>query len=61
MERSRNQNGEFRRKKSNTKIESLKTRYPVLDCINGNMHLGTLLDRLEVDSLSKALKTLRKQ
>ena len=51
--------GRFRKEKQTTKIQNLKKTYPILNDVNGNMHLGTLLDRLGVDSLSQALKKLR--
>jgi len=67
----RTSKGRFRKEKRSTKIENLKETYPVLKGINGNMHVGTLLDRLGVmhvgtlldrlgvDSLNQALKKLR--
>jgi hypothetical protein len=55
----RTSKGRFRKEKRSTKIENLKETYPVLKGINGNMHVGTLLDRLGADSLNQALKKLR--
>lgn len=59
-DRSRDKNGEWREKRSDTKIETLKKTYPEFEGINGNMHLGTLKDRFEVDSLDDVLRELRK-
>lgn len=50
--------GTFRRERGDAKISNLKKEYPKLANINGNMHLGTLRDKLGVDSLSKVLKKL---
>jgi len=56
----RTSKGRFRKEKRSTKIQNLKETYPVLNDVNGNMHLGTLLDRLHVNSLNKALEKLRR-
>ena len=58
-ERSRNNDGEFRRKRSDTKVQNLKEQYPEFDGINGNMHLGTLKDKFDTDSLDGVRKALR--
>jgi len=43
------------------KTKNLKKEYPELANVNGNMKLGTLREQLGVNSLSQALKTLRKR
>ena len=42
--RSRDENGEWREKRSDTKVETLKQTYSEFEGINGNMKLGTLKD-----------------
>lgn len=42
-------------------MKNLKKEYPELKDINGNMKLGTLRERLGVDSLDQVLKILRKK
>ena len=58
-ERSRNETGEFRRKRSDTKVQNLKEHYPEFDKINGNTHLGTLMDKYNTDSLDGVRKALK--
>jgi hypothetical protein len=58
-ERSRNEDGEFRKKRSDTKVQTLKQDYPQFENINGNMHLGTLKDKFNTDSLDGVLKGLK--
>lgn len=60
-DRSRDKNGEWREKRSDTKVETLKQHYPEFENINGNMHLGTLKDKFGVDSLDQVLRELRKR
>ena len=60
-DRSRNETGEYRRKRSDTKVQNLKRTYSEFDGINGNTHLGTLLDKYDTDSLDGVLKALRKK
>ena len=55
----RTEGGTFRRERSDSLIKHLKKEYPELRNINGNMKLGTLRDRLDVDSLDRVLKKLR--
>lgn len=55
---TRNTNGRFRRERADSLIKNLKQEYPQLKDINGNMKLGTLRDRMGVDSLSAVLKKL---
>jgi hypothetical protein len=55
----RTQKGTFRRERADSLIKNLKKEYPELNDINGNMKLGTLRDRLGVETLDQALKKLR--
>jgi hypothetical protein len=57
----RTDKGTFRRERADSLIKNLKKEYPALQDINGNMKLGTLRDRLGVDSLDQALKKLRQK
>ncbi len=57
----RTDKGTFRRERADSLIKNLKKEYPELQDINGNMKLGTLRDRLGVDSLDQALKKLRQK
>lgn len=59
--RSRDKDGEWREKRSDTKVETLKKDYPEFEGVNGNMHLGTLKDKFGVDSLDQVIKELRKK
>lgn len=59
--RMRDRDGEIREKRSDTKIETLKKDYPIFGGINGNMILGTLKDKYNVDSLDQVIKELRKE
>jgi hypothetical protein len=54
-ERSRNQNGELRQKRSDTHIETIENNYGVDFGVRGDMHLGTLLEQKNVDSLNDLL------
>jgi hypothetical protein len=56
----RTDDGRFRRERSDSLVKNLKKEYPELKDINGNMKLGTLRERLGVDSLDQVLKILRK-
>lgn len=60
-DRSRNNDGEFRKKRADTKVQNLKDQYPEFEAINGNTHLGTLKDKFNVDSLDGVRKALRDQ
>ena len=57
----RTDKGTFRRERADSLIKNLKKEYPELQNVNGNMKLGTLRDRLGVDSLDQALKKLRQK
>lgn len=54
-ERGRNQNGELRQKRSDTHIETIENKYGVDFGVRGDMHLGTLLEQKNVDSLNDLL------
>jgi hypothetical protein len=58
--RSRDQDGTFREKRGDTRVEHLKTTYPEFRNVNGNTKLGTLKERLGVDSLDGVRRALRK-
>jgi hypothetical protein len=58
--RSRDEDGRFREKRSDTKVETLKQGYPEFEGINGNMHLGRLKEAFEVDSLDGVRRALRR-
>jgi len=51
--------GRIRKERADSLVKHLKKDYVELQNVNGNMKLGTLEKRLEVDSLSQVLKTLR--
>lgn len=56
----RNEDGRFRKERSDSLIKNLKKEYHQLDDINGNTKLGTLLEKYNIDSLSQLLKKLKK-
>jgi hypothetical protein len=60
-DRAMNQNGRISSKRKDTKVKNLKGTYRELENINGNMTVGTLEKRLDVTSLSAAIKKLRKK
>jgi len=57
----RTEQGTFRRERADSLVKNLRKEYPELQGINGNMQLGTLRDRLGVDSLDQVLRKLRKR
>jgi len=57
----RTEKGTFRRERADSLVKNLKKEYPELQGVNGNMKLGTLRDRLRVDSLDQVLRKLRNQ
>jgi hypothetical protein len=59
--RSRDQDGTIRKKRSDTKVENLKKDYPEFKSINGNKYLGTVEKELGTHSLDETLRELRKQ
>lgn len=57
--RSRDNDGTFRKKRGDTKVETLKKDYSEFDGINGNKHLSTLEKELGTDSLDSTRRALR--
>lgn len=57
----RNNDGRFRLERGDSLIKNLKKEYPVLEDINGNMKLGTLRDKLGVESLRQVIEKLQKK
>ena len=53
--RSRNSDGELRQKRSDTHIETIEEKYGVDFGVRGDMHLGTLLEQKNVESLNDLL------
>ncbi|MBX9809868.1 hypothetical protein K2X92_05755 [Candidatus Gracilibacteria bacterium] len=51
-QRSRNQNGELRQKRSDTHIKTIEEKYEINLHVNGNMHLGTYLKKNNINSLN---------
>ena len=60
--RSRDQDGEIRRKNGNTRVDTLRETYGdgFAPDVRGDMHLDTLLDRTGANSLSDYLKSKRR-
>lgn len=54
-ERARTESGTLRRKRIDTHVGTIKEQYHVDFGVRSDMHLGTLLKREGVDSLSKLL------
>jgi hypothetical protein len=57
----RNQDGTFRKERSDSLVKNLKLEYPVLKKINGNTKLGTLKEKFKTDSLDGVLRALKKR
>lgn len=55
--RSRNVNGELRRKRTDTHISTIESKYNINLGVRSDMHLGTLLDRKKASSLSNLLNS----
>jgi hypothetical protein len=53
--RSRNQNGQLRRKRSDTQVQTIEEKYNVDFGVRGDMELGTLLERTGKNSLNNLL------
>jgi hypothetical protein len=51
--------GTFRRERADALVKNLKKTYPELEDIHGSTKLGTLRERLGVDSLNQVLRKLR--
>jgi hypothetical protein len=60
-DRSRDENGRIRKKREDTRIDTLREVYGVSfgEGIRGDAHLGTLLDRVGASSLDDYLKRFR--
>jgi hypothetical protein len=58
--RSKDNDGQYRRKRGDTKVETLKRNYSEFDGINGNKLLRTLEKELGTDSLDSTRRALRK-
>ncbi len=58
---TKTESGRFRQERIDSKIGNLKKEYVQLASVNGNKKLGTLLEELNVPSLSQALKKLGKK
>lgn len=54
--RARTEEGDLRRKRSDTRVDTIESQYHVDFGVRGDMHLGTLLEREGVESLSELLK-----
>jgi hypothetical protein len=54
--RPRNNDGELRQKRSDTHINTIETKYGLDFGVRSDMHLGTLLNRQGVNSLSQLIK-----
>lgn len=51
-QRSRNKNGQLRKKRSDTHIKTIEKQYNLDFNVRGDKHLGTLLTDKKVDSLN---------
>jgi len=58
---TRNQNGAFRRERSDSLAKNLRQDYPEFQNVHGSTKLGTLKERYEVDSLNKVREALREE
>ena len=54
-QRSRNQDGELRQKRSDTHISTIEKKYGVDLGVRGDMHLRTLLEQKQAESLNDLL------
>jgi len=57
---TRNQDGTFRKERSDSLVKNLKQEYHEFDDINGHTKLGTLKEQFNTDSLDGVLRALRK-
>jgi hypothetical protein len=55
-ERSRNQNGELRQKRSDTHVGTIEKQYNIDLGVRSDKHLGTVLKQSGLDSLSDLIK-----
>jgi hypothetical protein len=58
-DRSRDEDGKLRRKRGDTKIETIEREYGVDLGVRGDMHLETLLEREGATSLHQLLRDRR--
>jgi hypothetical protein len=56
---TRNEDGRFRKERSDSLVKNLREEYPVLNGIHGSTKLGTLEKELGAESLSEVLRVLR--
>ena len=54
--RNRNDNGRYRQKRSDTRVDTVEEMYGVDFDVRGDMRLGTLLEQQNANSLSKLLE-----
>jgi hypothetical protein len=59
--RSRDEDGTLRRKRNDTHIGTIEKQYGVDFGFRSDMHLETLLDHLDANSLSDALRIAQNQ
>ena len=57
----RTSKGTFRKERSDSLVKNLREEYPEFRGIHGSTKLGTLKERLGVDSLNDVRKALRKE
>lgn len=58
---TRTSQGTFRRERSDSLAKNLRKDYPEFEHVHGSTKLGTLKDRLGVDSLNKVREELRRE
>lgn len=54
--RARTEEGDLRRKRSDTRVDTIENQYHVDFGVRGDMQLGTLLEKEGVESLTELLK-----
>lgn len=57
MKRARKEDGTFRAKRKDTKIETIEKKYGLDLGVRSDMHLGTYLEKNGYSSLSKMLES----
>jgi len=60
-ERSRDENGEWRRKRGDTNVGTIEQQYGVDFGVRGDMHLDTLRRQTGIDSMQDLLRYAREQ
>ena len=58
--RSRDEDGQLRRKRSDTRVDTIEQQYGVDFGVRGDMHLGTLRQREGADSIQALLRRARR-